>query len=259
MDFSEIAVPNVTSVLASPLYLTATHSAGTGSPSIAAHSANGYLDINPGTTADAGYNIQANVANVPGALMQFYSGPDTNISTTRDIYWGIRCAFKNSSTWDGKVFMGLSVTDTAVLVPNDGTISQTTMDQGIGFHIVEGGVISLVSSETTVNNSIYTSTVPYTMASTIDGNVMYGTGYTNAFHDFFFHAHWETVNSTSASCYVTGYLDGRQVAHISGASKLPDLTATDLFNTIEVRNGGAAATTDMAIAEIINAVPRYHL
>ena len=274
LDFSELPVPSVTAFAATPLNVTKTD-VGTpgGSPTVTASSANGYLAINPGSTADTGYNFQWNVADVPGSLMQFIASPNTTISATRDIYWGIRCAFScGTSAWgtanSGKVFMGLAATDVNVMPAATGVITQATMDQGIGFLIGEDGVINLVTTETTGNTITQVAVASPTMATKYPDatngttiSLLNSVNWTAAhFHDYFFHAHWGSADATSASSFVEFYLDGKLLGTISGAGKLPSLNATDLYNTLEIING--ATTTgivDMAITEILNATPRYHI
>lgn len=280
LDFGEIAVGGAAAFAATPLNITAT-AAGAGSPTIVGSSLNGYVIINPGTTADTGYNLQWNVADVPSSLMCFYSTPNTAIAATRDIFWGAQVAFAGeTAVWDGKVFMGLAPTDTALLTTADGTITQTTMDQGVGFHIGEGGTLSLVVSETT-GNTITTCAFGSRVIEGVTTTGHYGTGITmnvkfpdatngidmcqatnsivaGGFHDYFFHAHWGSTDATSANSWVEGYFDGKLVASIKGAADLPNLTAGDLFNTIEILNGGTR-DCDMMVANILNAVPRLHI
>lgn len=268
LNFGEIGVSNATAFAATPLNVTAT-AAGAGSPTIVGNSSNGYVLINPGTTADTGYNLQWNVADVPSSLMQFLSTPNATIAAGRDIYFGIRCAFAGeTTTWDGKVFMGLAATDTALLTTADGTITQSTMDQGVGFHIGEAGVISLVSAETTGNSitaDAFTvenkGVTAIDMASTFNGQPMClgsNSVVQGCFHDYFFHAHWEATAATGTGCFVEAYFDGKLVAAITGSAKLPSLTAGDLFPSIEILNGGTR-DCDMFVAEILVATPRLHI
>ena len=268
LNFGEIGVSNATAFAATPINTTVT-AAGVGSATIVSNNSNGYLLLNPGTTADTGYNIQWNVADVPSSLMQFLSTPNTAISAGRDIYFGIRCAFAGeTTTWDGKVFMGLAATDTALLTTADGTITQTTMDQGVGIHIGEAGAITLTATETT-GNSISTDAfsvdnlgvTAINMASSFNGQPMClgsNSVVQSCFHDYFFHAHWAATDATGTGSFVEAYFDGKLVASITGSAKLPNLTAGDLFPSIEILNGGTR-DCDMFIAEILVATPRLHI
>lgn len=257
LDFGEVAVPSAAAMLAAPLRVTVTDVNTATSPATTCNNHNGYLLINPGTKADSGTNYQWNVANVPSSLMQFYSGPNTTINAGRDIYWGARIAASTVTAWDSKFFMGLGITDTLVMTSATGAFDG--LADGIGFHVGETGVLRLVSASTATGvtaatlapmflgtgNITHVAANPTTLASTY-------------FHDFFFHAHWATAAATTAGCFVEAYYDGKYVGSVSGANVLPDLTSVSLYNTIEVQNG-PANDCHLAVAEILNAVPRYHI
>ena len=264
LDFGEIAVPSAAAMLAAPLRVTISDVNTATSPTTVCSNHNGYVLLNPGTKADSGSSYQWNVADVPSSLMQWYSGPNTTISATRDIYWGCRLAASTVTAWDGKFFMGLAITDT------DGVMTETTgvlddVADCIGFHVGETGVMTLATRTTatglTSGTVVAGATAPVYLGT---GNIAHvaadPTTLTSAyFHDFFFHAHWGTAAATGTDCFVEGYYDGKLIWVIRNtASTLPDITSVSLYNIIEIVNG-PANDQQLAVAEILNASPRYHI
>lgn len=252
LDFSETPVVNATAFAATPLNWTVTDINTATSPTIACTSGNGYVLINPGSKADSGYNLQANVADVvPGNLMQFITAPNTTIAAGRDIYWGIRMAISCATAWDGKFFVGLAITDTATMTGATGAFDGVA--DAIGFHMGESGVLRLVSASTVTGVTAATLTPTGTTLS------LTSTNFTAAsFHDFFFHAHYATAAGTTAASYAEAYIDGVYAGKVEGADVLPDLSGVSLYNTLEVLNGPANAM-DMAVAEILNGITRVHI
>lgn len=255
LDFAEQSCPSRTAALAAPLRITVTD-VGTvgGTPTLVANAHNGYLNIFTGTTADTGLNLQWNVANTPSSLMQFYSGPNTTISAGRDIYWGIRMAISTVTAWDSKWFVGLAITDTTCMTAGTGAFDGVA--DAIGFHMGESGVLRLVSASTATG--VTPATLTPTSATLAHVGATSATLTASYFHDLFFHAHWATAAASTADSYVEAYFDGAYAGKVSGVSVLPDITSVSLYNTIEAVNGPANDCT-LAVAEILNAVPRYHI
>lgn len=252
LDFGAIPVPNATAF--ATLNWTVTDVNTSTSPTIVGNSSDGYLLINPGTKADSGYNLQANVANViPRDLMQFTSGPNTTLAAGRDIWWGMRFALQSNSTsaWDGKMFAGLAVTDTALMTNTTGALD--SLANGIGVHIGETGVIRFVAMRGSAATNLTLTQTPTTLA----GTALSTTFQNDDFHDFTFHAHWNAAAGTTGTDYVICYLDGVRVGTISGNSILPDLTSVSLYNSIEFENG-PTQLSDLAVGYIVNATKRLY-
>jgi hypothetical protein len=256
LDFGTMGVPNATAMLAAPLRVTITDINTATTPVTSCSNHNGYLLINPGTKADSGSSYQWNVASAPSSLMQWYSGPNTTISASRDIYWGIRMALSTVTAWDSKFFVGIGITDAAIMTSSTGAFDG--LADGIGFHVGETGILRLVSASTATGVTAATLTPVYLGTGNITHVAATPLLDNTYFHDFFFHAHWENAAATSASCFVEAYYDGKYAGKVSGASVLPDITSVSLFNTIEVLNG-PANDCHMAVASLLNASPRYHI
>lgn len=247
-DFSTIACPSATAFAATPLNWTVTDT-GTAA-SLVSNPSNSYLHVNPGTAADTGYNLQLNKSNVvPKFLHQYTTTPQTTIAAGREIFWGARVALSCDTTWDGKLFMGLGVTDTACMDAATGALDG--LANGVGFHIGEGGTINLVSIR---GSSATTSTLSATAATLKSASASWTAG---NFHDFAFYAKWATTAGSTTAGFINAYLDGTLVASITGAT-LPALSTNSLYNTIEFLNG-PTGLSDLGVANILNATARLHL
>ena len=225
------------------------------SPTLVADSGNGYLLVNPGSKADSGYGLQANVANVVSRdVMRFMATPNVTMNAGREIVWGIRMGLQNTSasTWDSKWFVGLSLTDTALMTGSTGALDGVT--DCIGFHCGEDGVIKLVAYEATPGTETLTMT-GYTPATLGGGTISTTLAYDD-FHDFVFYAKWNAAAGTTGTDIVEAYIDGKYIGRITGTTILPDLTTISLYNTIEAING-PAEDMDMGVVAIWNGTKRY--
>jgi hypothetical protein len=254
LDFGVIPVPSVTALGASPLNFTVTNvGVPGGTNAISANSNDGYLKIIPGTTNATGYNIQGVKTDNPNIYhMKNTAGiGGVNISgQDKQVFFGIRCAFHSTSTWNGAIFMGFGIVDTAYMTPGTGALDGITNCHGV--HIDTSGNINLVSMRSSTLTSV---SFPFTMSriGTVSSTVKF-----DQFHDIFFRSVFSGGGDSGNS--LECFFDGESVAVFKGS--MGGWTSNQILtNTIEIITDPANAGTDcaMAISHLVNGTTRGHL
>lgn len=254
LDFSVIPVPNITALGASPLNFTVTDiGVPGGTNAISANSSNGYLKIIPGTTNATGYNIQGVKTDNPNIYHMKNTAGVIGINTSgqdKQVFFGIRCAFHSTATWNGAVFMGFGLVDTAYMTPGTGALDGITNCCGI--HIDTSGNINVVSMRSSTLTSV---PFPFTMSriGTVSTTVKF-----NQFHDFFFRTVFSAGSASTDS--IECFFDGESVGSFRGS--MAGWTSNQvLTSTIEIITDPANAGTDssMAISHMVNGITRGHL
>lgn len=207
----------------------------------------GYLEINPGTAADSGSEVQFNIPATAASLGNQLQTPGAITSTAtlmdgRELIWACRFGVKATTTvFNGKILLGWFTTDTSLMSNTTGVPSVAT-GGGAGFHIGEDGVMSYLASQTAITAAGTSTGVDITTLGAANTYQWYEVGFRIA---------W--VDASAGTGTAEFFLDGRKLGEIT--SDLPMASTQDYSTTFAVHNGPATVVPcDLAIDWVMTAI-----
>jgi len=198
--------------------------------------------IDPGTKAQAGYQLQNNLAVATMGVANIRTmGPLVGVDPVwdnKELIWAARVGFKSDATaWDGMALLGVFVSDTSLL--NNTTGVPSVSAGGFGFHVGITGALTFLGTQSAITAAGTSTGVSILALDTAAVFNWFDLGFRVRFGD-----------SSAGTGKADYYVNGRLVGTIT--TGLPTM-ATTYSNTIAVGNG-AAQLTDLGIEYIYNAV-----